>query len=92
MATALLWLTPRAFFLLLLFRLTIAALGCTQHGDDRGDGHHGDGHHGDGHRGDGHHGDGHHGDGGDNGKLRFALFIFSDGFVSTNQCTVGAAF
>ena len=70
MALALLWLTPRAFLLLLLFPLTIAALGCTQHGDDPGDGHHDD------HR---------HGDGGDNGKLRVAFFIFSDGFVSANH-------
>ena len=62
MALALLWLTPRAFLLLLLFPLTIAALGCTQHGDDPGDGHHDD------HR---------HGDGGGNGKLRVAFFIFS---------------
>ena len=79
MALALLWLTPRAFLLLLLFPLTIAALGCTQHGDDPGDGHHDD----------------HcHGDGGDNGKLRVAFFIFSDGFVSANHfyTTFGAAF
>ena len=54
MALALLWLTPRAFLLLLLFPLTIAALGCTQHSDDPGDGHHDDHH---------------HSDRGDNGKL-----------------------